>query len=74
MLMLVPTSSKYSEDLDVRVSEEDPQLLEIIVKNDSVSTDSVTSWVVVGVTSDLPSLRTKSWLHTFLSFIPFLSR
>ena len=63
---------KHSEDLDVKVSDEDSQLLDIIVKKDSVTT--TTSWVVVGITSELPSIRNDSWFDTFLSFIPFLSR
>ena len=63
---------KHSEDLEVRSSDEDSQFLEITVKKDYVTTTN--SWVVVGVTSQLPSIRSNSWLDTFLSFIPFLSR
>ena len=63
---------KYSEDLEVRSSNEDSQFLEITVKKDYVTTTN--SWLVVGVTSQLPSIRSNSWLDTFLSFIPFLSR
>ena len=63
---------KHSEDLEVRLSDEDSQLLDITVKKDSVTTTN--SWLVVGVTSELPSIRSNNWLDTFLSFIPFLSR
>ena len=62
---------KHSEDLSVQVSKDNENILEIHAKKEANTTKS---WVVVGISDDIPSLRTLSWFDTFLSFIPFLNR
>ena len=60
---------KHSEDLSVQVSTDYENILEVIAKENMNTTKS---WVVVGISDDIPSLRTLSWFDTFLSFVPFV--
>ena len=62
---------KHSEDLTVQASRDNQNILEVQAKENMNTTKS---WVVVGISEDIPSLRTLSWFDTFLSFIPFLNR
>ena len=60
---------KHSEDLIV--SKENGQYLEFTFKENSKPDKK--SWIVVGVNKDIPSLRSQSWLQSFLSYaVPFL--
>ena len=69
------THFKHSDDLSVRLSQDNPQILEVRLKQDQEDDMKTTrSWVTVGISEDLPNLRSDSWLNYLASFIPFLNR
>ena len=68
------THFKHSDDLSVRLSQDNPQILEVRFKQDQDDIKTTRSWVTVGNSEDVPSLRSDSWLNYLASFIPFLKR
>ena len=68
------THFKHSDDLSVRLSQDNPQILEVRFKQDQDDMKTTRSWVTVGISEDVPSLRSDSWLNYLASFIPFLNR
>ena len=68
------THFKHSDDLSVRLSQDNPQILEVRFKQDQDDVKTTRSWVTVGISEDVPSLRSDSWLNYLASFIPFLNR
>ena len=65
---------KHSDDLSVSLSQDNPQILEVRLKQDQDDIKTTRSWVTVGISEDVPSLRSNSWLNYLASFIPFLNR
>ena len=63
---------KHSEDLLVKRSVDNGQYLEVSFVPGSSSPDK--SWLVLGVTNNIPSLRHQSWLETVFSYIPFFKK
>ena len=68
------THFKHSDDLSVRLSPDNPQILEVRFKQDQDDMKTTKSWVTVGISEDVPSLRSDSWLNYLASFIPFFNR
>ena len=65
---------KHSDDLSVSLSQDNPQILEVRLKQDQDDMKTTRSWVTVGISEDVPSLRSNSWLNYLASFIAFLNR
>ena len=68
------THFKHSDDLSVMLSQDNPQILEVRFKQDQDDMKTTRSWVTVGISEDVPSLRSDSWLNYLASFIPFSNR
>eukprot|EP00090_Calanus_glacialis_P047637 TRINITY_DN9987_c0_g1_i4.p1 TRINITY_DN9987_c0_g1~~TRINITY_DN9987_c0_g1_i4.p1 ORF type:complete len:610 (-),score=147.15 TRINITY_DN9987_c0_g1_i4:118-1947(-) len=64
-----------SDDLSYKMSKENMQVIEINIKDNRESERQEKSWVVLGISGQVSTVRTSStWMETFWSFIPFFGR
>ena len=64
-----------SDNLSYKMSRDNDQILEISLKDTEVSDRREKSWVVLGKSGEINTVRTSStWLQTFWSFIPFFRK
>ena len=62
-----------SDDLEYRTSSDNSNILEVRLKTEENSREEKKSWVVIGVSGKIETVRTStSWLDTFWSFVPFV--